>query len=168
MYKKVFDVNSFVQNLNLKIWFSKCGQNTITSTNNLKYANSLTNTILIWDNNSENRNDEWEKLRVKVLKNETWLSEFNNIKIAAATELKKNSHFNKFINNTKTTAKKNIKYTQAKNITDFEIVNQLPILGYFGETLLNNNSFKYYTNEIALFKKGHFVCENLDNKFLIY
>lgn len=166
MYKKTFDVNAFVQNLNLKTWFSKCGQTSITSTNNLKYANSLTNAILIWDNNSENRNDEWENLRVKILKNETWLAEFNNIKIAVTTELKKNSHFNKFVANAKISTKKSIKYNF--NISDFEIVNQLPILGYFGETLLNNNAFKHYTNEIAIFKKGYFVCENLDNKLLIY
>ena len=37
-------------------------------------------------------NDEWENLRIKVLKNEIWNTEFNNIKNLVYSELKKNNY----------------------------------------------------------------------------
>lgn len=172
MFKKTFDVEQFVQNLNLKMWFSKVGQTTLTSTNNLKYINSLDNAILIWHKNSENRDDEWEKLRIKVLKNEIWGSEFDNIKSAIYKELKQTSHFLKFAQNFKKScndinnSNSNLKI---KQIIDPEtLIYQLPIIGYFGEILLNNTTSKYYTTEVDFFRKGHFVCEHVGKSMVIY
>lgn len=171
MFKTTFDIDQFVQNLNLKMWFNKIGQTTITSSNNIKYINSLENAILIWNKNSINRDDAWENLRIKVLKNEHWGLEFNNLKSAIYKELKQSNHFLKFAQNFKKIANtiNNDTNVRIKLIIDAEtLVYQLPIIGYFGEVLLNNTSFKYYTNEIALFKKGHFVCENINKQMLIY
>ena len=169
MNKTEFNTDLFLKNLDLKNWFRSCGQTTINQTNNLKYANSLTNAILIWGNNAEPRKDEWEKLLVKLSQNKNWNDQFEKLKTAYTIELKRNSHFNKFIGDAKRVAKQSIEYNSPiKNISELELVSQFPILGYFGETLLNNNTFKYYTKEIELFKKGYFVSEHLGDKFLIY
>lgn len=168
-----FNSKQFITNLNLKNWFLKLGRTEIAVSTNLKYINSLENALLIWLNNLENRKDEWEKLRVKILKNEIWLNESNNIKSLAYNELKKNGQFLQFINNIKIIYNKLNKTDNfalmIKNLTNPDFfVSQLPIIEYFGETLVNNNANKYYTKEIEYYQKGHFVVEHIGNKFLIY
>jgi len=171
MFKKTFDVDLFVKNLNLKTWFTKIGQVTLISTQNLKYINSLENAILIWNKNFENRNDEWENLRIKVLKNEIWGTEFNNIKSAISKDIKQNNNFIKFSRDFKLIIANINKLNGvhiSNNLDTDLLISQLPIIGYFGEILLNNPNMKYYTTEVELFKKGHFVCEHVNKKFLIY
>lgn len=168
-----FNINEFITNLNLKNWFLRLGKTEIAISTNLKYINSLENALLVWSNNSENRKDEWEKLRVKLLKNEIWSTEFDNIKKLTYNELKKNGQFIQFTRNIKTIYNKLNKNdnfaVMLKDIIDPEILaSQLPIIGYFGETLVNTNTNKYYTKEIEYFQKGHFVVEHIGNKFLIY
>lgn len=170
---KEFDTNKFITNLNLKNWFLRLGKTEIAISTNLKYINSLENALLVWSNNSENRKDEWEKLRIKLLKNEIWSAEFDNIKKLTYNELKKNGQFIQFTRNIKmiyNKLNKNDNFAvMLKDIIDPEFfVSQLPIVGYFGETLVNHNSYKYYTKEIEYFQKGHFVVEHIGNKFLIY
>ncbi len=168
-----FDTQKFINTLDFKNWFAKLGKTEIGISTNLKYINSLENGLLIWVRNSEIRKAELESVQLKLIKNKVWNEQVGVINKMAFNELKKNGYFVNFMKNITVIFNKLDKnstfYLNLKNIiTPEAFVSQLPIIGYFGETLISNNTYKYYSSEIEYFKKGHFVSEHLGNKYLIY
>jgi hypothetical protein len=168
-----FDTQKFINTLNFKNWFIKLGKTEIGLSTNLKYINSLENGLLIWVRNSEIRKAELENIQLKLIKNKVWNEQVGVINKMAFNELKKNGYFVNFMKNITVIFNKLDKnstfYLNLKNIiTPEAFVSQLPIIGYFGETLISNGNYKYYSSEIEYFKKGHFVSEHLGNKYLIY
>lgn len=167
MFKQVFDVESFIKPLNINAWFSKIGTMSVSSNKNIKYINSLENAALVWYYDQEARNQEWIDLTSKIKSNKIWNQEFNTVKIAYLNLILKNTGFVKFhkqINSLRTTS---TTISGIKKISPDLLALQLPVMGYFGESLVPTTK-KTYTKKIEYFKKGLLVVEHLNDNILLY
>ena len=151
----------FLDDLQLLKWFSQVGQGvSVLGQNNeksLKFIDSLEEAVSIWQADYESRCDVWEKLRVRLLKNKLWENTFNLIRTDSWNILHDSPQFTRI-------AQKIQKQVQIEPEFFFS---QLPIMGAWGEQLLNKEN-GFYSRQINLFRKGIWVCGYASGKCLIY
>lgn len=167
MFKQVFDVESFIKPLNINAWFSKIETTPIASSKNINYINSLENAALIWYYNQEDRNQEWIELISKVKANKTWNQEFNTVKTEYLNLILKNVNFIKFHKQINSLRPTTTTISGIKKISPDLLALQLPVMGYFGESLVSTTK-KTYTKKIEYFKKGLLVVEHKKENILLY
>jgi len=125
--------------------------------NKICIADSLAEAVEVWENNFDKRCDEWEALRVQMLKNNDWLSDFQTIRDGFFKDLEFNNnckHFLKIL-------------SEQFNINRDQFLSELPCLGAWGEYLLGLKS-GYYTNQICFYRDGFWVCGFLGDKLVLY
>jgi hypothetical protein len=153
------NIDQFIQTLMLDSWFSNVFSNKKEIGNDKKVvlSDNLKKSVKIWNNNFDDRCDQWETLRVKLIKNDDWVENFFLVKKKIYDILIKNENFYNFLNI----------ISKEYSIDKDQFMSELPAIGAWGEYLLNLNH-GYYTDQIIYYQNGFWVCGQHKNQFVIF
>ncbi len=153
------NVENFIRSLSFSNWFSQVGQGAAFNESfgePVKIISQFDDAVSIWQSDLENRCDQWEDLRIQLIENKSWADDFHAVRTKTWEALQVNSEFMKFAER----VNRNLSFEPEL------FCSQLPVLGFWGESLLNLDN-GYYKNQIVFFKHGFFVCGK-DKDWIIY
>lgn len=149
----------YLSELELNRWFMRVfdKNKSILQYNKIYIADNLADAVEVWNNNFDKRCDEWEALRVQMIKNDEWLRYFQTIREDIIKDLELNSGCRRFLGI----------LSEQFNINREQFFSELPGLGAWGEFLLGLKA-GYHTNQICFYRDGFWVCGFSGDQLVLY